>query len=540
MKKKPISIILFFVTITALVAVGVNTTAYQVSAQNGQEIYFPFITNYEQPLASNSYYMITVDSDFLYDLGCELGTRDQEEEGTQDSVAVLDFSYPICDTEVGYGADLFGYGPVGLSDIASAVQSFATGYYTCTGSDNDSNLVIGVGTNNKDTSCNSEAKATAHGAAWAEMVNELNQWAVDEGIFQQVQVYGASDIEVGWNTPSWSRAWVDGYDQVNDYPLIHFGDAAGCPYLEGSTSTTCGAGWTLEDVWYVSWGAGPSLPLPLIYLTNGVHAQQWANLSRYSVSEHGSAMGFTGVFTQWQACEQWGCNGTDNTPFEAYDQLYTELAKYASTAQDLDWKTDIRWLLSSELSRSAVSSESTASGSTTIAVQDEIEQLQTTLESSQLSTQMENSLEEKLELFENIALQIEVSGQNAASKTSRTSLTLDESADPEFSTGIIQGGMIAGLPYGVTINNTWQTVTEEGYLQVAAGSAENDQTQGALYILLTSFDKTDSQSTLILAPENCGSLTIVEDLETGLMIQSDDGSSFMLDLATFSLNSLEN
>jgi len=147
MTKKPISISLFIFIVVILTAILVYTATYQVSAQElGQDFYFPLFTHYEQPLTSNSYYMITVDSTFLYDLGCELGARDQSAEGTQDSVAVLDFSYPICDTDTGFGADLFGYGPVGLGDIQNAVKSFASGYYTCTGSDDDSNLVIGVGT----------------------------------------------------------------------------------------------------------------------------------------------------------------------------------------------------------------------------------------------------------------------------------------------------------------------------------------------------------------------------------------------------------
>ena len=533
MFKKPFPLILSVILTIILIATVATDAINQVNAQELSDHYFPLFTHYEQPLTSNSYYMITVDSDFLYDLGCELGTRDQLTEGTQDSVAVLDFSYPVCDTEVEYGAELFNYGPVGLSDIQTAVQSFASGYYICTGSDDDSNLVIGVGTNNKATSCDTEQNAVNHAAAWAAMVNSINGWATTQGIFQQVQIYGASDIEVGWNTPSWSRAWVDSYGDVSNYPLIHFGDAAGCPYVEGSTSTTCGAGWTMEDVWYVSWGSGTSLPLPLIYLTNGIHAQQWANLSRYSVSEHGSPMDFTGVFTQSQACEQWSCSGTDNSPYEAYEQMRSELAKYPATKQELDWKTDIRWILSSELDRSAAASETTSDSSKSLFVQEDIELLESYLESTQLSTTMENSLEEKLQLFETIAINIEVSRQHAAPKTPNTTSSQSESTDPEFRTGIQPGGMVAGLPYGVTIINTWQTITDSGYLQVAAGTAENDSSRGALYILQTSFEKTETQTTLVFAPETFGPLTIVEERESGLLVQTEEGAVLMFDLATF-------
>ncbi len=122
---------------------------YPVLAQEEQHVYLPIIYNaedYEGKLPSNSYYMITIDDTFLYDLGCEIGTRDQNEPDAQDSVSVLDFSYPICDSELGFGTELFGYGPVSLSDIENAVKNFALGYYTCSGTDNTSNLVMGVGT----------------------------------------------------------------------------------------------------------------------------------------------------------------------------------------------------------------------------------------------------------------------------------------------------------------------------------------------------------------------------------------------------------
>jgi hypothetical protein len=340
---------------------------------------------------------------------------------------------------------------------------------------------------------------------------------------------------VGWNSPEWSRAWLEGYDQINQYPLIHFGDAAGCPYSEDSTSTSCGAGWLMEDVWYVSWGAPASLPLPLIYRTDGIQAQQWAHLSRYSVSEHGSAMGFTGVFTQSQACEQWGCNGTDNTPSQAYEQMKAELDKYPSTAQELRWKTDIRWILSSEISRSGTIDSLDEYKPSLHPIMDEIEQLQSTLQNRSLNPLMQNSLEEKLQLLEAMSLNIEASKQIAAPKTINFFSPMMESPDPAFKTGILPIGMIAGLPYSVTINNTWQTLTDEGYLQIAAGSSTEDPNQGTLYILITSWNKTKTKTFEISAPENSGLFEIIKEGESGLIIQADDGSTFILDLETFSL-----
>jgi len=534
-----------FVSLIILIGISLITISrtvffYPVNAQEEQHIFFPLFTNSEVKLSSNSYYMITVDDAFLYDLGCEIGSRDQNEPEAQDSVSVLDFSYPICDTELGFGAELFGFGPVPLSDIENAIKNFALGYYTCTGSDNASNLVIGVGTNNKPTSCDTEEKASSHGAAWAEMVNRINQWAIDQGIFQQVQTYGASDIEVGWNTPQWSRAWVDAYDQVNQYPLIHFGDAAGCPYSEGSTSTVCGAGWSMEDIWYVSWGAPASLPLPLIFRTDGIQAEQWAHLSRYSFSQHGARMEFTGVFIQFQACQQGTCNGTDNTPYEAYQQLTSALRTSPDTAMDLNWMTDIRWILATELPKSRTASESNQDEEDTMSQQGLMDHIQLSLENPDLDPQMQASLQEKINLLNAAALNAQESLLDRTGKDAIGPSIIAECHDPEFKSGIITGGSIAGIPYGMQVNNTWQARLDNGYLQIAAGASPDNPQQGAIFILLTSLDKTSTQSSLIITPEDTGMLLILESKDNELLIQAEDETRFIIDLIDFSLQPQNN
>ncbi|MCJ7695252.1 MAG: hypothetical protein MUO40_07465 [Anaerolineaceae bacterium] len=289
--------------------------------------------------------MKTIQDSALYAMGCELGTRDADLPGYQDNVVVLDFGYPIC-SEDSFGVDLFGFGPVFSSDIAAGVENFGLGYYTCTDQDNTSSLVIGIGTNNKKISCDTATKAFAHGAAWAQIANSVNQWFTENNLIHQVSAVGASDIELGFNGPTWSRAWIDGFDSTNETIMIFFGDAAGCPY-DGNT-WTCGTPnypeWRVEDVWYVSYGASPSFPTPLIYLTSGVHAKQWATMSSYSFAQHGSRIDFLGVFTQYQACQQRGCTTTDNTPEAALEQMLTELSKDENIMQEIRWQTDIKWM----------------------------------------------------------------------------------------------------------------------------------------------------------------------------------------------------
>ena len=527
---KKLTLALIFLALTVGLAVGLPASAPQtVAAQEDEKTFIPLFTNSREPLYSTSYYMITVDPAFTYDLGCELGSRDQGAPGTQDSVVVLDFSYPVCNADESYGAELFGFGPVPLTEIETAARSFAEGYYQCTGSDNDSNLVLGIGTNNKPTSCDSTAKLTAHGAAWAEMVNQVNQSLLASNMLQQVQAYGASDIELGWNSPTQSKAWLTGYGSLADAPLIHFGDAAGCPY-EDRPTLDCGTSafpeWTSEDVWYVSWGFPPSLPLPLIYLTSGVHAQQWAFLSQYAVANHGARMDFTGVFTQSQACEQWGCTTTDNTPSEAYWQLYNELNKYPETAQELDWKTDIRWILREEAYPEIYGAGSAVAYALPESLDDLLTELSTTVQSPETSREAEDLLAGKLTLLTGLAEKMQAAAANPAPKGQGYVGLPAGTGETTFIEGILPGGAIAGLPYGATITTVWQTRTDIGYLQIAAGASPDHPGQGALFIQHTAWDKASASSHLVLTAEESGSLTILESTPNGLLLQSETGAQY--------------
>ena len=530
MKNKRFTLILLTLLIGSLIWLSPNENLQHASAQTGYTFYYPIFFKTWSKLTSTSYYMITIDPQFNYDLGCEIGRRDANTAGAQDSVVVLDFSYPVCNTDNSFGAELFGFGPVPLSSIATASKYLALGYYQCSAADTESNLVIGIGTNNKPKSCDNSQKITDHGTAWADMVNQVNQWLQSNGLFGQVQAYGASDIEIGWNTPTLSRDWIAGYEKVNVYPLIHFGDAAGCPY-EDNPDWPCGGEWTLEDVWYVSWGASASIPLPLIYLTNGVHAQQWAYLSQYGVSEHGSRMDFTGVFTQSQACVQWGCSGTDNTPEQAYRQLYHELNKYPSTAQELNWTTDIRWILREEAYPEFYgSSRSESSTSELIPNQQVIDTLRTNLTDPTLDEVSKESLVDKLAMLENIMTAIDLARENPTDKSNPFVIETIAAGDPTFRTGLQQDGIIAGLPYGAMLSNVWQDQIDDGYLQVGAGYAPGNPNQGAIYILLTENNKTASTAQMILLEENSGMLSIIDLTETSLILQSGSGKNYQFNL----------
>ena len=420
-------ILIFFVLLCLFFLVPVldpsQQALYAQDAGTQQLTYFPLFRTDGARSTSTSYYLPTVDGDFLYSLGCLQGLSDLQAEGAQDSVAVLDFSYPVYDSGFGYGAALFEdnptqhpTAPVSIEAIKQAVKSFALGYYNCSAEDIESNLVIGVGTNNKRTSIDTEARATGHGKAWGAMVSNLNQWALNQGILHQVQFYGASNIE-SWGTPSWTYAWLSGFEQNEDVFMLHFGDAAGCPYDE-RPYLDCNGDWSVESIWYVSWGAPSALPLPLIYLTNGIHAKQWAHLSRYSVENHGFRMDFTGAFTSWQYCQQFPqwCNGIDNTPEEAYQQMITELNEDPATRQTLRWSTDIRWVRESEvtgLSRDLLEGQSISNDHPVFL---EISKIEGALQEPGLSETLRASLQAKYNIYQNLADWINSSRQEPAPK----------------------------------------------------------------------------------------------------------------------------
>ncbi len=133
----------------------------------------------------------------MYDDGCAQGQRDAA-LGVGSGV-FLDFG-----GEVDGGTQLIGGQFKSWATIASFVQSFAKGYYVCTGSDTSTVLHIAVGTNN------SLHTSSADGDSWA---NEMSIIESDiSGYASQVVIYGASDMEQGWATASATITWFQGYE----------------------------------------------------------------------------------------------------------------------------------------------------------------------------------------------------------------------------------------------------------------------------------------------------------------------------------------
>ena len=288
------------------------------------------------PPATTSRYMATVDGPTLFNEGCSQG------QAADSGFAILDFGEPWFQNGT-YGTIVFdGVGSfASTAQIEAAVEQFLNGYWTC--SPTSTFLRLGIGTSNFHG-----ATSTEHGQAWGGMVAAVSTWISTPPSFaSQEAARGANDLEMGWNSAAASRAWADGFSGATSLPYYDYGDCEGCPTggaVLGVPGAVVNNGWTQEDVWYVAYGAPSAYPVPEIYLTSGINAAQWQQLSLYGYINHASALFFVGALTQFQAClSGGGCPGADNTPSQGWSQLSNALNGDARTAQTLDWVSDITW-----------------------------------------------------------------------------------------------------------------------------------------------------------------------------------------------------
>jgi hypothetical protein len=287
-----------------------------------------------RPATATSYYLKTTATKTLNRMGCTFGQGATRGGQPRDALVVLAMGRPR-HKPGHYGTSLFRDGFASTARIRDAGVAFAGGFRRCSSKNHRASLRIALGTSNYG-----RAVSYGHGRAWARMVNAANDVLAERGWSGQIDVVGANDIELLWNGPRTTKAWIRGYDAVNEWPYYDFGDAAGCPPYRW-----CAGAWTMEDVWYVAWGAAPAIPLPQIYTGSGISAKQWFRIGLYSEHRHGSHMAFAGVMSQQKACHQSHdpCRGMNNSPAQAWAQLNGLLNSRRETAQRLRWSTDIAW-----------------------------------------------------------------------------------------------------------------------------------------------------------------------------------------------------
>ncbi|MFC3994287.1 hypothetical protein ACFOVU_00050 [Nocardiopsis sediminis] len=222
---------------------------------------------------------------------------------------------------------------VAASTASDAATAWAEGFNECRTGGATADLAMGV--NNKS---DGGLDGAAAGRAWASVVNATD----DTGA---VTITAAIDAEPAWSNPSWARGWVDAFTQASDRTLYAANSADGCP-THGSTSTSCNNGWKLSDLHYVATGAASTIQaIPQIYRTDGIQARQWSAISSWGATKGSGPVRFAGAMSQEAACKQrGGCSTTDNSPKDAWNQLYTELNNHSETkVSSLPNATDMRW-----------------------------------------------------------------------------------------------------------------------------------------------------------------------------------------------------
>lgn len=336
--------------------VGFDAMAFVLKSNaNGLANYLPMMSkpNDDIPEFTTSRYMSTIDGQKMYQLGCKSG------EKRESGVVVLDFGQPRlisstvgASTVVTYGTRIFDFTFVSLNQIADGAKQFANGYWSC--APKDTQLRLALGTSNYESPTHpSFADANGwqeHGRAFAQMVNDVHAWLQTQpNLASQIFIFGANDIEPSWNSVANSRAWVDGYASVSQRSFYNYGSCDGCPNQFGPLWSP-NNGWSVDDVWYVSWGAQPALPMPEIYAQSSVNADQWYRISLHGALKHNQKIEFDVVLTQWQACNRdpetfRSCLNatTANKPEDGWRQMMFYLNADPRTTHTVQFSSDISW-----------------------------------------------------------------------------------------------------------------------------------------------------------------------------------------------------
>jgi len=327
--KEALAVILFLIGLTLAVVLPITSRPALANSYPGFA--------YSHYMGSNSF-----DTTTLSDKGCDLANAQDSGSRPTKAMVVFDYGHPDYQSP-NYGTRDFSNVFRTLSTIEIAAEDYLDGYFACVNQTSSNKLTLLLGTNNDNTTGHI---TETQGEKWGTAVNAVYNWMNNAGYSSHEDVRGADDIEPDFATYTATKSWLDGYGTTGTHVYDDYGGAAGCPSTTHSNGS-CDNGWNQNKVQYVSWGDVLALPLPEIYRTDGIQADQWHEVDLYSVNSLGTQMYFDGSFTQSKACSQvdmcGGSHPTNNTPSQGWNQLYNALNSTSGTAQSLLFATDIEW-----------------------------------------------------------------------------------------------------------------------------------------------------------------------------------------------------
>lgn len=255
---------------------------YRSSGSNSNT-YYRLYTQVGGQKFSQSFYICQANSDnYMYYLG-------RDHTNNLSGLVFLDFGIPQKNAGV-YGVYDLNGNYASLSRVKTAVDKFIQGYNA--NPKHNQYITIFVSINNKSGGLYPLSSSTLaysdHGSAFKTMVESIATSGyvnnIDAGI----------DAEMLYNTPSLTRAWVDGFTNAGSYKrLYNFGDHSGrSDDFSAETDPSFDNGWKASDIHYISYGNLCSFCVPEIY-SDG-NAKQWAYQKKWRYIDYAGVMSTNG------------------------------------------------------------------------------------------------------------------------------------------------------------------------------------------------------------------------------------------------------
>jgi len=264
---------------------------------------------------TTSLYEATTDAQTMYNQGCNAAHAAA-------GLIILDWGQPVYLGNGVYGTYDFGGHDDSDTAILHAGANFALGVWSCRTS--STNIALALGESNYYSGNAlplTQAAWYADGQQWGYLVNSLNSYAVNNHYTSVLGIYGAGDLETGWQGFALTSSIVNGYNSTSSRMYFDFGDDAP-------------GNWTNYQTWYIAYGAPDNLPLPEIYY-NADATYDWQVLNNWSCSYMGGPMYIRGVMSTF----------IGNTPAQAWSAMYQATASNSCTAKTLPWMTFSTYML---------------------------------------------------------------------------------------------------------------------------------------------------------------------------------------------------